>query len=207
MFDLFESIFYSNFFTSHVIFNCYTYAYRVDQIIFYKSSSFSIHDVAFRSMLPTLQAWRPNTCNNYFEANLTKVGFSIGGHCSIIITNLSHSRWALARTQLATFWSFCLYTAMASPKMLTFIFSMVLMLKTSFKSWRLPRFGLFCHQAMHLFQMLGQQPFNTICDNASGNFTLPFQPNFHPFFVFLSHIRWTRGCRWLRGLVSFMLRT
>jgi hypothetical protein len=31
--------------------------------------------------------------------------------------------------------------------------------------------------------MFGQQSFGTICDNASANFTFPFQPNLHPFFV------------------------
>jgi len=36
---------------------------------------------------------------------------------------------------------------------------------------------------MHRFQMFGQQPFGTICDNASANFTLPFRPNLCPFFV------------------------
>jgi len=38
-------------------------------------------------------------------------------------------------------------------------------------------FGLFYHQAMHLFQMFGQQPFGIICNNASANFTFPFRPN------------------------------
>jgi hypothetical protein len=53
----------------------------VDQIIPYKSSSFSIRDVASQGTLPTPHALRPNTFNNYFEANLTKVGFGSGGHC------------------------------------------------------------------------------------------------------------------------------
>jgi hypothetical protein len=38
----------------------------------------------------------PNTCNNSFEANLTKVGFGNGGHYFVIITILSHLHWALA---------------------------------------------------------------------------------------------------------------
>jgi hypothetical protein len=50
--------------------------------------------------------------------------------------------------------------------------------------------------------MFNQQPFDRICDNASTNFTLPFWPNLHPFFFLLSHIKWTRGCWWLRGLVG-----
>jgi hypothetical protein len=52
---------------------------------------------------------------------LTKVGFGNGGHYSATITKVSHSCWALAWAQLATFWSFHLCTAMASPKMWTFI--------------------------------------------------------------------------------------
>jgi hypothetical protein len=82
-------------------------------------------------------------------------------------------------------------------------FSMVLMSKTSFRSWRPPRFGLFYHQAMHLLQMFGQQPFGTIGDNASANFTLPFQPNFCPFFVLRNQIKWTRGvCGWEAWSIS-----
>jgi hypothetical protein len=52
---------------------------------------------------------------------LTKVGFGNGGHCSVIITNLSHLHWVLAWARLTTFWSFRLYMAMASLKMRTFI--------------------------------------------------------------------------------------
>jgi hypothetical protein len=37
-------------------------------------------------------ALRPNICNSCFETNLTKVGFGNGGHYSVTITNLSHSR-------------------------------------------------------------------------------------------------------------------
>jgi hypothetical protein len=113
----------------------------------------------------------------------------------------------LAQAQLTTFWSFHLCKAMAFPKMRAFIFSMVLMLRTSYRSWRPPMFCLFYHQAMHLLQMLGQQPFGTICDNANANFTLPFRPNLGPFFVLSSQIRWTRGCEWLRNFVDFKFRT
>jgi hypothetical protein len=80
----------SHFLTSHAIFNHRAYAERVYQIVFCKFSSFSIHDVASQSMLPMPQALKPNTCNIYFEANLTKVGFGNGGHCFATITNLSH---------------------------------------------------------------------------------------------------------------------
>jgi hypothetical protein len=38
----------------------------------------------------------------------------------------------LARARLTTFWSFCFCTAMAFPK-------------TSFRSWKPPRFSLFYH--------------------------------------------------------------
>jgi hypothetical protein len=47
-------------------------------------------------MLPTPQALRPNTYNNYFEVNLTKIGFGNGGHCFATNTSFFHSRWALA---------------------------------------------------------------------------------------------------------------
>ncbi len=95
--------FLSQFMTSHAIFNCYAYAEWVDWIISYKSSSFLIHDVASRNMLPMPKALRPNTYNNCSETNLTKVGFGNGGHCSAIIINLCHSRLALARVWLVTF--------------------------------------------------------------------------------------------------------
>jgi hypothetical protein len=103
---------WSQFLTSHAIFNHHAYVEWVDRIISYKFSSFSIRDVAFQNTFPMPHALRPNTCNNYSEINLTKVSFGNGGHCFTTITNLSHSHWALARAQLVTFWSFCLYTAM-----------------------------------------------------------------------------------------------
>ncbi len=65
---------WSQFLTSHAIFNCHAYTQRVDQIISCKFSSFSIHDVASFGMLLTPQALRPNTYNNSSKANLTKVG-------------------------------------------------------------------------------------------------------------------------------------
>jgi hypothetical protein len=64
---------------------------------------------------------RPNTFNNCSEANLTKAGFGNGGHCFTTTTRWFHSRSALARARLATFWSFRLYTAITFPKMQTFI--------------------------------------------------------------------------------------
>jgi hypothetical protein len=51
--------------------------------------------------------------------------------------------------------------------------------------------------------MLNQQPFGTMCNNVSANFTFSVQPNLRPFFVLPSQIRWTRGCRWLKSLVGF----
>jgi hypothetical protein len=95
----------------------------VDRIIPWKSSSFSIRDVASWGTLPMPQALRPNTFNNYFEANLTKGGFGSGGHCFTRAIRWFHSRSALARarTQLTTFWSFRLCTTIAFPKMRAFI--------------------------------------------------------------------------------------
>jgi hypothetical protein len=43
----------SQFLISHAIFNCHAYAEWVDRIISCKSSSFSIHDVAFQDTFPT----------------------------------------------------------------------------------------------------------------------------------------------------------
>ncbi len=70
----------------------------------------------------TWKRLRPNICNNCSEVNLTKVVFGNGGHCFATIIGLSHSCYALAQTRLTTFWSFCLCTAMAFPKMQAFIF-------------------------------------------------------------------------------------
>jgi hypothetical protein len=106
---------------SHAIFNCCAYTKRVDQIIFYKSSSFSIQDVAFWRTLPKPHALTPNICNNYFEINLTKIGFGNGGHCFAIIISLSHLCCVLARARITTFWSSRLYRTMVYPKMCTFI--------------------------------------------------------------------------------------
>ncbi len=111
----------SQFLTSHAIFNHRAYVKRVDWIVFCKFSSFSIGDVASQCIFPMPQALRPNTCNNYCQINLTKISFGNGGHCSATITSLSHSCWALAQAPLTTFWSFWLCTAMAFPKMRTFI--------------------------------------------------------------------------------------
>ncbi len=58
-----------------------------------------------------------------FGANLTKVSFGNGGHYFATITSLSHLCCVLAQVQLTTFWSFRLCTAMAFPKMQTFILS------------------------------------------------------------------------------------
>jgi hypothetical protein len=66
--------------TSHAIFNRHAYVEQVDQIIFCKFSSFSIHDVASQGTFLTPHALRSNTCNNCFDTNLTKVGFGNGGH-------------------------------------------------------------------------------------------------------------------------------
>jgi hypothetical protein len=80
----------SQFLTSHAIFNHCAHVERTDQIIFCKSLSFSIHDITSHGTLPMPQTLRFNICNNYFEVNLTKVGFGNGGRCSTIIISLSH---------------------------------------------------------------------------------------------------------------------
>ncbi len=106
--------FWSQFLTSHAIFNHRAYTQWVDRIISYKSSSFFIRDVASRGTLPTPQALKPNTYNICFEA---KTSFGSGGHCFATVTSLSHSWCALARAWLTTFWSFHICMAMAFPKM------------------------------------------------------------------------------------------
>jgi hypothetical protein len=111
----------SQFLTSHAIFNRRAYTQWVDRIIFCKSSSFSIRDVASRGTFPMPQTLKPNTCNSYSEANLTKDSFENGGHCFAIVTILSHSCYALACARLITFWSSHLCTTMAFPKMQSFI--------------------------------------------------------------------------------------
>jgi len=113
--------FLTQFLTPHAGFNCRAYTQWVNQIILCKFSSFSIHDVASGSTLPMPQALRPNTFNNCSEANSTKVGFGSGGQCFATATRWFHLRSALARTWLATFWSFHLCIAMAFPKMRAFI--------------------------------------------------------------------------------------
>ncbi len=113
--------FQSQYLTSHAVFNCRVYTQRVDRIIPCKSSSFSIHDVAFWGTLPTPQALRPNTFNNCSKANSTKGGFGSGGHYFARATKWFHSRSTLARARLATFWSFHFCTAITFPKMWVFI--------------------------------------------------------------------------------------
>jgi hypothetical protein len=82
--------------TFHAIFNHRAYIDWVDQIIFCKSSSFSIRDATSQNMFLTPQALRLNTYNNGAKINLTKVSFSNCGHGFATITNLSNSHWALA---------------------------------------------------------------------------------------------------------------
>ncbi len=109
------------FLISNAIFNFHAYTQWVDQIISYKSSSFSIRDVASFGMFFIPQALRPNTYNNYSKVNLTKVGFRNGEHCFTIVTSLSHLCCALAWAQLTAFWSFRMCRTMTFPKMQTFI--------------------------------------------------------------------------------------
>jgi len=95
--------FWSQFFTSHAIFNFRAYTQWVDRIIFYKISSFSIRDVASWGALPMPHTFRPNICNSCSEANLTKINFGNGGHCFATITSFTHSYSVLARARLIPF--------------------------------------------------------------------------------------------------------
>ncbi len=134
------------------------------------------------------------------------VGFNNGGHCFITITSLSHSHWFMARTWLTTFWLFHLCITMASPKMQTFIltwfrcwgpFSKIESLLGLAFSMTKPCTSFKCLVNNHLTQYVTMQvP------------TLHF--HFNPTFihyVFPNHIKWTRGCQWLKSLVSFKFRT
>jgi hypothetical protein len=60
---------------------------------FRPSPSMMLH---FKAHFPHPMHLRPNTYNNYFEANLTNIGFGNGGHYYATIINSSHSHWALA---------------------------------------------------------------------------------------------------------------
>jgi hypothetical protein len=124
----------TQFLTSHAIFNCHAYAKQVDRIISYKSSSFSIRDVVFRSTLPTPKALRPKTYNNFFEVNLTKVSFAIGGHCSVTINRLSHFTLGFDMSTTNNLLIIPPLHDHGICQNASFYFSMVLMLRTSFKS-------------------------------------------------------------------------
>jgi len=161
----------------------------------------------FKAHFPHPQTLRPNTYNSCFETNLTKVGFRNGGNCSTTITNLSHSRYVLAWTQLTTIWSFRLCTTMTFPEMRTFILTWFLMSKTFFRNWRPPMFDFFLPSShappsnvwsttnWHNMQQCKCQLYTSILTQL------------RPFFVLLSQIRWLGGCHWLRGLVGFKFRT
>ncbi len=81
-------------------------------------------------------------------------------------------------------------------------FSMVLMSWTPLEVESLPGLAFFATMPCTSFKCLVN---NHLAQYANANFTLPFRPNFCPFFVLPSQIKWTRGCRWLKSLVSFKL--
>ncbi len=110
---------------------------------------------------------------------------------------------ALAWVQLATFWSSCFYMAMTFPKMPIFILTWSWHWGPPLEVEGLPSLAFFTTKPYTSFKCLVNNHFCNICDNASANFTFPFWPNLHPFFVLSNHIGWTRGWQWLRGLISF----
>jgi hypothetical protein len=127
--------------TSHAIFNRHAYVEQVDQIISYKSSSFSICDVASRSTLPTSKALWSNTYNNCFEANSTKVGFGwwilfYNNYPLVLGFGMNVTNNLLIILPLHNH---------GVSQDVSVHFSTVLMSKTSFISWRPSKFGLFCH--------------------------------------------------------------
>ncbi len=144
----------SQFLTSHAIFNHHAYTKWVVRIISCKFSSFSICDVASRSTFPMPQTLRPNICNNCSEANLTKVGFSNCGHCSTIITRLFH--FALGFGMITTN-SLLIISPLHGHGISQYAnihFNTVLMSRTSFKSWRPPRFGFLVTKPCTSFKCL-----------------------------------------------------
>jgi hypothetical protein len=199
--------FLPQFLTSHAIFNHHKYVKHVDCIISCKFLSFFICDITFQGTLPTPHTLRPNTYNRYFKVNLTKVGFGNGGHYSSTITNLFHLLNVLTWMWLTTFWSFRFYMAMASPKMLTFILTWSWHWGPLLKVKGFLRLAFFTIKPCTSFKCLVNNHFTTYVTMQCANFTFPFWPNLCPFFFLPSHIGWTKGCRWLKGLISFNFRT
>ncbi len=137
----------------------------------------------------------------------TKVGFGNGEHCFAIITNLSLSHWALAWTRLATSWSFHLCTTMASPKIRMFILTWSWCWGPLLKVENFLGLAFFAVKPCTSFKCLVN---NHLAEHATMQVPIlhfHFDPTFHPFLVLLNHIRWTRGCRWQRGLVDFKFWT
>jgi len=179
----------------------------VDRIISYKSSSFSICDVAFRSMLPTPQAFRPSTYNSFFKANLTKVSFDNGGHCFIIITSLSHLCWALAWVQLATFWSFRLCMAMASPKMWVFILAWSWCRGPLSKVEGFPNLTFFATKPCTSFKCLVNNHLTQYVIMQMLSLHFHFDPTFIHSLSFRTILGGQGGRQWMRSLVGFKFRT
>ncbi len=134
----------------------------MDRIIFCKSSFFFIHDITFQGMFPMPQTLRPNTCNSCSEVNLTKISFGNGGHSFAIIISLSHLLNNFDTSITNILFIISPLHGHGISQDINVHFNTILMLRTSFKSWRPPKFGLFYHWAMHLFQMFGWQPFCNI---------------------------------------------
>jgi len=140
---------WSQFLTSRAMFNCCAYTQQMDSIIFWKSSSFSICDIASQGTLPTPQTLNPKPYNSCFETNLTKVGF---GKVDIFYNNYRLYPFLLCFSTNATSNLFIIPPLHNHGIFLdaSIHFSMVLMLTTFFINWKPPRFGLFYHQTIHI---------------------------------------------------------
>ncbi len=82
---------HSQCFTSQAICTFFAYPCLVVRMIDATSSSFSIHLWISHGMRPTPQMAMPNTCNNWLEANFTKMGCGSSSFPCVKKNSRSHS--------------------------------------------------------------------------------------------------------------------
>ncbi len=153
------------------------------------------------------QALSPNTCNSCSEINLTKTSFGNGGHCFTTIISLSHSRCVLARAWSTTFWSFCLYKVMAFPKTRTFILTWSWCRKPLSEVESFPSLTFSVIKPCTSFKCLVNNHLAYYATMQVATLHFHFDPTFVHSLSFQAKFRWTRGCWWLRNLISFKFRT
>jgi hypothetical protein len=94
-------------------------------------------------------ALKPNTCNSCSKVNLTKARFRDGGHCFATLPAYP-TRAMLWHSEPSNLLIIPPLHGHGVSQDASIHFSMILTLRTSFKSWKPPMFGLLCHQTMHL---------------------------------------------------------